>query len=130
MTDQPGWLLALVAAVERYEEEHSKIGDGEECFAWPLKAVPTEVRAMARGYAQARRDAAAVPVESERTAVPLHWMLAPPAPPAPMVDTAPASRSCPAFRWPPSGEPGGRCVVVGEHGVHRDEHGHEWVAPR
>lgn len=60
MTDQPGWLLALVAAVERYEEEHSKIAGGEECFAWSLKAVPAEVRAMARGYAQARRDAETV----------------------------------------------------------------------
>ena len=67
MTDPPGWLLSLVAAVERYEEEHSKIADGEECFAWPLKAVPAEVRAMARGYAQARRDAAAAVPEEAST---------------------------------------------------------------
>jgi hypothetical protein len=61
MADHPGWLLALVAAVERYEDVHSKVEPGAECFDEALLGVPDEVRAMARGYAQARRDAAATP---------------------------------------------------------------------
>lgn len=60
MADHPGWLLLLVASVERYEEEHPKVGDNEECLAAALLGVPDEVRAMARGYAQARRDAETV----------------------------------------------------------------------
>lgn len=125
MADHPGWLLLLVASVERYEDVHPKVGENEECLAAALLGVPAEVRAMAAGYAQARRDAAAVPEESVRATVPLHWMLAPPAAPG---DTAP--KACRAFYWATVGEPGGPCVVTGEHRDHRDEHGHEWSATR
>ena len=107
MADHPGWLLALVTAVERYEEERSKIPPGTECLATALLDVPAPVRDMARGYAQARADAAVVPEESTR-----------------------ASRSCSAFHWATADEPGGPCVITGEHRDHRDEYGHEWSATR
>lgn len=57
MPDYPNWLLQLVAAVEHYEDIHSKVEEGEECFAGALEVVPDSVRSMARGYAQAKREA-------------------------------------------------------------------------
>lgn len=56
---QPGWLLDLVAAVDHYEDVHPKVEDGDECFGKVLKAVPSEVVHEARGYARAKREAAA-----------------------------------------------------------------------
>lgn len=55
-SDHPGWLLALVAAVERFEDVHNKVDPGGECLATVLLDVPGPVRDMARGYAVARRE--------------------------------------------------------------------------
>lgn len=60
MADLPTWALALVAAVEHYEDVHPKVNDPtdpDECFATVLGAIPAEVRAEARGYARAKREA-------------------------------------------------------------------------
>jgi hypothetical protein len=57
MPDQPDWVLDLVAAVEHYEYTHSKVTDPDECFRRQLDAVPTGVRDMAQGWAQAKRAA-------------------------------------------------------------------------
>ncbi len=69
MADQPGWLLRLVAAVEQYEEVHPKVEEGAGCFGAALANVPADVRSMARGYAQGRRDAEAVPLLVSQTAI-------------------------------------------------------------
>lgn len=58
--DHPGWLLALVADVERYEFCHESVkGDPLDwrCLSQSLEAVPAEVREQAKGYAQAKREA-------------------------------------------------------------------------
>jgi hypothetical protein len=52
---QPDWVLDLVAAVEHFENEHAKVDSPADCFGRQLDAVPDEVRAQARGWAQARR---------------------------------------------------------------------------
>ena len=54
-TDLPDWVLDLVAAVEHFEYVHPKVEDSDECFGRQLAAVPAEVRAMAKGWAQAKR---------------------------------------------------------------------------
>lgn len=54
-TDLPDWVLDLVAAVEHFEYVHPKVSIADDCLHHPLEAVPDEVRAMARGWAQAKR---------------------------------------------------------------------------
>lgn len=54
--DQPDWVLDLVAAVEHHEAIHGKPEEWG-CLAGPLDQVPAEVRAMARGWDQAKRAA-------------------------------------------------------------------------
>lgn len=57
MADQPSWVLALIAAVEQYEDSHPRVDEpGWDCLAPALDGVPDDVRAMARGYGQARTD--------------------------------------------------------------------------
>ncbi|WP_433067330.1 hypothetical protein [Dactylosporangium sp. CS-033363] len=51
-TDQPDWVLGLVAAVERYEYVHAPVDPADTCLQEPLQQVPAEVRAAARGWAQ------------------------------------------------------------------------------
>jgi hypothetical protein len=53
VADQPTWVLELVAAVERFEYEHSAM---PVCLDGELERVPLEVRAEARGYARAKRE--------------------------------------------------------------------------
>jgi hypothetical protein len=48
----PDWALALVDAVEHFENVH---GQPSFCLAGALDQVPAEVRAEARGYARAKR---------------------------------------------------------------------------
>lgn len=50
--DLPTWVLDLLTVVEQYEDEHAAEhnGYGSFCLQGPLEAVPTEVRAYARGY--------------------------------------------------------------------------------
>lgn len=54
----PAWLLQLVAAVQQYEEIHSHPKEGGFCLGDPLLKVPASVQEQARGYAQAKREAA------------------------------------------------------------------------
>jgi hypothetical protein len=44
--------------VERFEFEHSRVEGADDCMGQVLDAVPADVRAMAKGYAQARRETA------------------------------------------------------------------------
>lgn len=57
MADQPGWLLAVVAALEDYEAQHGHPDDDWTCLGAALARVPEDVRIMAAGYATARREA-------------------------------------------------------------------------
>jgi hypothetical protein len=53
VADQPSWVLALVAAVELYEECHPRVdGPGWDCLDPALNRVPDDVRTMAKGYAE------------------------------------------------------------------------------
>lgn len=58
MADYPNWLLLIVADLEDYEDTRPRDhnGYGLACFAAALELVPSEVRSMARGYAQAKRE--------------------------------------------------------------------------
>jgi hypothetical protein len=56
MADQPGWILAVVAALEEYESNHGHPDDDWTCLAAALARVPQDVRTMAAGYATARRE--------------------------------------------------------------------------
>ncbi len=56
MDSPPNWLLNIVGAVEDYEDKHGHPTDGWDCLRAALLPVPENVRAMARGYAQAKRE--------------------------------------------------------------------------
>jgi hypothetical protein len=56
MAEIPSWLLNLVNAVGVYEDEHNKVDPGGFCLATQWLDIPGEVRDLARGYAQAKRE--------------------------------------------------------------------------
>lgn len=51
----PAWLLELVAAVEQYEETHTKTDDSNLCFARVIPMIPANLIHMSRGYKIGRK---------------------------------------------------------------------------
>jgi len=53
----PGSILALIIAVEEYEQVHeSMLTKTGECFSSELAALPPEIRTYAEGYKRGRSD--------------------------------------------------------------------------
>ena len=51
----PDWVLELVLAVVKHEDEHGQ--DQSVCLAVALEGVPADVVSQAAGYAQGKRRA-------------------------------------------------------------------------
>lgn len=116
MTVHPGWLLALVADVEQYEDLHAAPPGVESwaCFGRALGGVPAEVRDQARGWAQAKRDAATDVVPPAGEAVAAEAVTAPtfdlgpvsePGLPVPCDECETTGQNCRAHRITTAAEP-------------------------
>lgn len=66
-TNQPDWVLDLVAAAEWLEYSHPRIAEGDRCLSEELAAVPADVREAAKGWAQAKQSAARVEENTDAT---------------------------------------------------------------